>query len=208
MNQQINFLKAYPKSAAQFPAKWAMLAGAALLGLLILISFFMGVHQIQSSLTAKHAGEEYSQVNAVLQQTKKEHPLLGTNLPVAEQVHALETELNLKKNYYLSLTRPNLRVGFSNYLYVLTKIVPEGVWLKEITIDQGINGTWLDGYMLNAAAVTRFLQALQDSTTFVGTSYHLTSVKKLPGKPYDEFKISNMGLDAKEPEIARDTPEK
>ena len=194
MKQQINFLKSLPQTPLQLPAKWITLATIATLVLLTWISFNMALNTVDNYLFVKQIHEENIQVTATFQQAAKAYPLLAGDMPLVDKVGALEKELQTKKNQYDTLSHTALRHGFSSYLQTLAKIVPQGLWLSDIIVNQETKTASMKGYMINPVAVSQLLQALQHSPSFAGITFHLFYVKQIPEKSYSEFELANVTL--------------
>ena len=199
MKQQINFLKSVPKAPLQFPAKWITLATVAALGVLTLVSFSMALNTVDNYLLVKQIHAENIRVTTTFQQAAKAYPLLAGDIPLVDQIGTLVKELQEKKDNYATLTHTALRTGFSNYLLTLAKIVPEGLWLSEIVLNQETKNGSLSGYMVNPVAVSQLLEALQHSPPFASITFHLFYVKQVPGQSYSEFQLANVSLNESKP---------
>lgn len=191
MKQDIDFLKSLPPKPVQLPAKWITLAAVASLALITLISFDMTISQIDDYFNVKKIHADNLQVTMLFQKTAKIYPLLAGDTPLPIQVGALEKALEDKKNEYAVITQSALHYGFSNYLDALSKIVPDGLWLNAISINQVKKVASLSGYMIKPVDVSILLQALQDSPTFAGTTFNVFTVKGVQGKAYTSFNITN-----------------
>lgn len=187
MTQHINFLKSFPKAPLRLPAKWITLATVASVALLTLISLTKEIYQISHYQTIKQIHTDNTLATIQFQNIAKTYPLLASDIPLAIQITTLENELEKKKHDYATLTRASLRHGFSNYLTTLAQVVPEGLWLNKIFINQETKQMSLGGYMIKPVDVSRLLQALQDSPAFASTTFNLFYVKEMPGKPYTAF---------------------
>ena len=53
--------------------------------------------------------------------------------------------------------------GFSTYLQTLAKLVPEGLWVDEIFINQENNSASIKGYETKPDAVSLLMQSLQNA---------------------------------------------
>lgn len=195
MKQEINFLKALPKEPIQLPAQWITLIVIATLALLTVISLGMGMTQIKDAWALRQVHHAHTEALTVFQKTAKLHPLLASETPVVEQIALLKTRLKNKQIYYEDISRSALRYGFSNYLGALADVIPEGVWLNEMMIDQTTKNTSLSGYALQPVKMSLFLEALQKAEPFAGTTFGLFSMKAIPKKAYIEFKITNTQAD-------------
>jgi len=195
MKQDIDFLKSLSKEPLQLPAQWITFAVIATLGLLTLISLSMGVTQIKDAWTLRQVHHENMDASAVFQKTAKLHPLLASETPMIEQVARLKDRLRKKQIYYEDMSRRALRYGFSNYLEALAHVVPDGLWLNEMMIDQTTKNISLSGYALQPVQVSLFLEALQGSTPFSETTFGLFYMKAIPDKAYIDFKITNTKAD-------------
>lgn len=95
-----------------------------------------------------------------------------------------------KKNFDI-LTGSSLRYGFSNYLETLAQVVPDGLWLSTIMINQEYKLVTIKGYMVKPANMSSLLQALQETPTFAKTIFNVFYIKNVTGKSYTEFSLTN-----------------
>ena len=195
MRQDLDFLKSVPKAPLQLPAKWITFAFVNMLALLTLISLGMLITQIQDHRTLKHIQSENLKTIETFHKIAKAHPLLASNTPLTKQIKILKEELDNQKSYYTALTRVALRYGFSHYMDALAMVVPKGLWLNEININQTKKTATLGGYMLQPVEVSSFLAALQNIGAFSGTTFNLFYVKAVPETSVIEFKITNKKTD-------------
>jgi len=191
MKQEIDFLKSIPKEPLPLPAAWITLAVVATAGLFMLISLGMGLTQIKDAWNLRQIQHAHMDTVAVFQKTAKTYPLLASETPLIEQVASLQEALNKKKIYYADLSRSVLRYGFSNHLGALAQIVPKGLWLNEIKIDQVTKNISLSGYMLQPVDVSLFLEALQHATPFSEATFDVFYIKAVPEQSVIEFSITN-----------------
>lgn len=194
MKQHINFLKDFPKPEQQLPAQWIILGLISTLVLVTLVSIYLVVSQLNNYVLLKQAHQENNRMSSTFQEIAKSHPLLASDIPLAVQIATVEKELNEKQKNLEMITGSTLRYGFSNYLDVLSKIVPEGLWLKKIIIDQETKSILINGDMMRAVDMSLFLQALQSAGAFSKTIFSLFYIKDVKDKPYIEFNLMNEGL--------------
>lgn len=194
MKQHIDFLTSQPKTPTQLPAKWITFAVIGTLALCTLISFSMAISTIQNNRVVKQELAESINATTQLQHAAKTYPLLANEKSLDYQVSALKKELQNKQAEYETLTRTTLRFGFSNYLQTLATLVPEGLWLTDIILNQETNNATLNGYMINPDAVSRLLQGLQYAAMFAKFKFHLFYIKQVKNRSYIEFKLANTTL--------------
>lgn len=194
MKQKINFLKTLPPQPLQLQAKWITRITLAVIAALTLISFIMAIYQVRASFTMNKIRTENKDAITKFQHTAKLYPLLSSETPLIEQIATAEKKLQEKKNHYAVLTKTALRHGFSNYLRTLATIIPEGLWLREIAIDQETHSASLGGYMLKPISVAMFMQELQKTPAFAEMKFNLFYVKQNPQEAYIAFKIANSAL--------------
>ena len=191
MKQQIDFQSSSLKALIQLPAKWITYLIIATFVILMFISLGMALNQVRDNHVVKRIHAENIKVTSVFQNLAKNYPLLASEVPLAKQLADLENELQTKKSYHATLTRATLQYGFSNYLRTLAKLVPPGLWLDEIKIDQEAKNTSMSGYMQKPDSVSRLLQVLQQAGPFKGTNFNLFYLKSIPEKSYAKFRIAN-----------------
>ncbi|MDP3704842.1 MAG: PilN domain-containing protein [Legionellaceae bacterium] len=195
MKQQIDFLKYLPSGPLQLPAKWITLASITSFALIVVISFSMALSQIDDYFVVKRIHADNTQLTILFQEAAKRYPLLASDTPLSIQVGALEKDLQDKKNEYATLTQSALHYGFSNYLDTLSKVVPDGLWLSDISINQKTKRASLSGYMTQPVDFSILLKSMQDSTTFAGTTFNVFTVKAISEKSYTAFNITNTTED-------------
>ncbi len=191
MRQDVDFLKVKATEPFELPAQWITMAAVALLALFTLISLGLLMVEVTEHWSLKRAQKQTSKTIVAFQKIARTHPLLASNTPLVKQIETLKTALAEQKSYYVTLTRVALRYGFSNYLETLAAVVPEGLWLDEVTINQSAKTASLHGYMLKPVDVSTFLEALQKIGAFSGTTFKFFSVKAVPDTAVIEFKITN-----------------
>lgn len=194
MKQDIDFLKNQPKRSVEFPAKWITLAAIGSLVLCMLISLYMAISTIQNNELVKQELAKSISSTTLLQQMAKAYPLLAGEQSLDDQITALKQELQTKKTDYETLTHTALRSGFSNYLQLLAKLVPEGLWLTDIKLNQDTNNATLGGYMMNPGTLPKLLQGLQHTEIFSKFKFHLFYIKQVKDQEYTEFKLANTTL--------------
>lgn len=194
MKQHIDFFKSQPKTPIQLPAKWITLTTIASLVLCMLISLDMALNVLRDNKLIKHILAENIRVTHDFQKAANAYPLLAGNKSLVEQLGELEKKLHDKKDVFARITHKALRFGFSNYLQTLANIVPEGLWLSDIALNQETKTATISGYTINPVAVSTLLQALQDSTVFTGLTFHLFYLKQVPEKSYGEFRLATNTL--------------
>lgn len=191
MSQQINFLKTIHKEEPELPGQWVILSIIGALSFVTIISLYMIMHQASTYILLKIAHTKNHQVSTVFQQTATAYPLLAGDVPLAIQITTLEKALGEKKHNFEALTGSALRYGFSNYLNTLAKIVPEGLWIKKLSIDQAKKTATINGYIVKPVDVSILLQALQKSPAFSKTVFNLFYIKDVPVQNYTEFSLTN-----------------
>jgi Tfp pilus assembly protein PilN len=194
MKQQIDFLKSKPGVLVQLPAKWITRAVVATLIVCMFFSLNVAVGTIQYYRNVRKGLEENINATRLFQEVAKSYPLLAGQKSLDYQIAALKQELEEKQTEYASLTHTALRLGFSKYMESLSKLVPEGLWITDISVDQQTNTASLSGGMTNPVAISRLMQALQTSEIFSKFTFHLFYVKQMINKPYIMFKVANIQL--------------
>ncbi len=195
MKQQIDFLRSLPSGPLQLPAKWITLASIVSLALIVVISLSMAISQIGDYFVVTRIHSDNTQVTRLFQDAAKRYPLLAGDMPLAVQIGVLEKELQDKKNEYATITQSALHYGFSNYLNTLAKVVPDGLWLSDIAINQKAKRASLSGYVIQPVDFSVLLKSMQDSVTFAGTTFNVFTVNAIPEKSYTAFHITNTTED-------------
>lgn len=194
MKQEINFLKSRPKAPNQLPAKLITFAVIGTLALCTLISLNMAVSTIEANKVVIQERAESINATLILQKAARTYPLLASEQSLDQQIKTLKQELQNKQTEYETLTRTTLRHGFSNYLQTLAQLVPEGLWLTDIKLNQETNDATLGGYMLTPVAVSQLLHGLQLTEMFAKFKFHLFYVKQVKDRSYAEFKVASTTL--------------
>jgi len=68
-------------------------------------------------------------------------------------------------------------ISFSDYLAVLTKVQEKGVWLKKVSISDSGNAIRLEGYVLQAKALPKYLEKLSKNRVMSGMSFKIFNLK-------------------------------
>ena len=194
MKQHINFLKSTPEEKLRFPAKWIILSIISSLVLVMIISLYLIAHHASIYIQLRQAHNKHDQSSTLFQETARRYPLLASEIPLVLQIATLEKVLKEKKNSFEAITGSSLRYGFSNYLEILANVVPEGLWIKKIVIDQEKKTATINGFMVKPVDVSVLLQALQRSPIFDRTLFNVFYIKDIPDKTYTEFHLTNEAI--------------
>lgn len=183
-------------------AVWIGLAALGLLLILIAVSSAQAIYNytINQQLDDARAIRVGAQKN--YQALANSYPLLTIDKPLVDQVTDYETQLRQKRETFDALTHATIRRPFSTYMQTLSEIVPNGLWLTGININQDLKNISLSGFSIAPVSVSVFLQALQTQPAFKGIIFDLFYVKKVKDKDYVQFEIANETLmsDISEPE--------
>lgn len=195
MKQTINFLKSIPQQPQYLSAVW--IAVVVLTTLVVISGVSIRLIYIQHHLTQELETVRAQRVQAqeAYQQLAKSYPLLASDQPLVERVSEFEQEVEEKRAELAEISHTILRRPFSAYLQSLAHLVPSGLWLTSILLDQDTHQVSLKGYSLRPVDVSTLLQSLQESSVFSNVTFDLFYVKKVEEKPYIEFEIANVPAD-------------
>lgn len=191
MSQQINFLKTLQQEPIRLTSRIIALSVVSTLSFLVFVSLYIAMQQLHYSFKIKQAEQKNNEVSVDLQKTQQQYPLLVNKNFLIQQVVDLETNLQVKKKECDAITHASEHLGFSNYLLSLTQLIPAGVWLDEISIDQGTGKASLHGYAMKSEDSPILLQNLQSSLAFSRFQFESFTLKAIPNLLYSQFKISN-----------------
>lgn len=194
MTQNLNFLKFTPKTKDFLSAKIILASGVTLLFLLLGVSAALGVNQYYLSQELEQAQQKRMVEDRAFQTIAQKNPLFTADKPLVDQVSEFETLFRAKKEEFDRLTHATLRKPFSSYLKTLSQVVPDGLWLTTIDINQDTKNVSISGYSLQPVFVSTLMQALQTPSAFDGISFDLFYVRKLEDRSYIEFEIANDKL--------------
>lgn len=200
MTQQIDFLKSFTARENRLPALCMGLAALAILGICALISIAFGVYQMGVKQELIRVQEELAEATQNYAKLAEKYPLLASDKPLVDRVGEFEKNLRERQAHFSKLTHATSRRPFSKYMQTLSQIVPKGLWLTEISIDQDAQDISLAGYSLQAVSVSLFLEGLQSSAAFGNVVFDLFYVKKVKDKNYIQFEIANDKLSSYEEE--------
>ncbi|KTC64614.1 Fimbrial assembly protein (PilN) (plasmid) [Legionella adelaidensis] len=206
MIQDINFLNFLPQKKDFLNANHILISSLALIILLIIASISLGINQGLTHSELEKAQKRRAQAEIAFQQVTKTYPLLTIDKPLVNQVSELESMLQKKQEQFGHLTHATLRKPFSHYLQTLTRVVPNGLWLTNIRIDQDTQNVSITGVSLQPLFVSVLMQSLQSAASFADIQFDLFYVKKLKHTSYIEFEIANdqlTGASKKAKEINR-----
>jgi hypothetical protein len=201
MKQNIDFFPSLSTESVKLPSKWITISVAASMVLIMLLSLTTLLNQIRYYFELKQVHADNIQATALFYKIAKSYPLLATDTPLGVHLGLLEEALKEQEKQYADLTRSKLRYGFSNYMKTLAQIVPEGVWLKTISIHQEKKTALLIGDMVKPVDVSILLDALQTAPTFSDTVFNVFYIKGVPGKTNIEFKVTNASLNIVTPQV-------
>jgi Tfp pilus assembly protein PilN len=194
MIQQINFLKSFPKQSQQLPALWIGAILGSLLALLFLVSMGLSAYKIVEKKQLTRAQQQTLQAAIDYQRLAAAYPLLAEDKPLVDRVGEFEKDLRNKESQFQEITHATLRKPFSRYMQALSLMVPEGLWLSNININQDTDSVSLQGFSVKPLFVSVLLQELQKATAFSNVVFDLFYVKAIKNKSYIQFEIANKKL--------------
>lgn len=191
MKQEIEFIKSFPKTTVQLPSQWIFIATITAFVLFISISIIMLMYQMNQYMALRGLISRHAVVFAESKKLSAQYPLLANSSSLINNLPIMEATLNEKQAYYASLSRTALRRGFSEYLLALASLVPDGLWLQKIIINQEAENFLLAGYMIEPVKISLLIQSMQKAPVFTNISFDLLNIKEVPKKIYTEFTVSN-----------------
>ena len=194
MNQNVNFLKSFPKVSKRLPAQWIFWSAGILAALLSAISIVVGVQQFMLDQKLEAAKQERLQAELAFQQVAKAYPLFASDKPLVEQVSEYEKTLREKQSRYEAMTHKTMRNPFSKYMQTLSTIAPVELWFTNINIDQDNRSISLSGFSLQPIQVSILLESLRTAPLFSELVFDLFYVKKVSDKNYIQFEVATDKL--------------
>ena len=151
----------------------AFLATAAVVGLLIMVTIFLGTK----------AGSLHRQLNDV---NKKMEALR----PIAQEVERLEQTLRrLQDRQTVLRTLLSRQLPATDSLRALRTVIPQDVWLIDLATS-GARGVVFDGYTFTFKSVARFMVALKDSDRFRNIDLTSTQKEKIGERDVVKFQVT------------------
>ena len=151
----------------------AFLATAAVVGLLIVVTIFLGTR----------AGALHRQLNDV---NKKMEALR----PIAQEVERLEQTLRrLQDRQTVLRTLLSRQLPATDSLRALRTVIPQDVWLIDLATS-GACGVTFDGYTFTYRSVARFMVALKDSDRFRNIDLTSTQKEKIGERDVVKFQVT------------------
>lgn len=181
MKQQINlYLPEFRK--VKDPLTFERLVSISLAVLAVL--FLVSVYEFWRSSSLGNKLQELDAQRLALQSrteaTLEEITSRSTDAELVKTVDELEEGLSGKRvlmEFLAGREEGNTR-GFSGYLRELSVFHLEGLRLTHILLDQGGESVTLEGEVLKADLVTRYLQALNSGSSFMGKSFASLSIRE------------------------------
>ena len=151
----------------------AFLATAAVVGLLIMVTIFLGTK----------AGSLHRQLNDV---NKKMEALR----PIAQEVERLEQTLRrLQDRQTVLQALLSRQLPATDSLRALRTVIPQDVWLIDLATS-GARGVVFDGYTFTFKSVARFMVALKDSDRFRNIDLTSTQKEKIGERDVVKFQVT------------------
>lgn len=191
MKQEIEFIKSLPKTSIQLPSQWMLMITIATFVCFISISIIMLIYQMHQYIALRSLLSKHTVALTESKKLSAQYPLLAISSSLINNLPIIEATLKEKQNYYISLSRTALRRGFSEYLLALADLVPNGLWLQKMIINQEEENFLLTGYMTDPVKISLLIQSMQNSQIFTKINFDLLDIKAVPKKTYTEFTVSN-----------------
>ncbi|HTD47935.1 MAG TPA: PilN domain-containing protein [bacterium] len=151
----------------------AFLATAAVVGLLIVVTIFLGTR----------LGALHRQLNDV---NKKMEALR----PIAQEVDRLEQTLRrLQDRQTVLRALLSRQLPATDSLRALRTVIPQDVWLIDLATS-GARGVVFDGYTFTYRSVARFMVALKDSDRFRNIDLTSTQKEKIGERDVVKFQVT------------------
>lgn len=161
--------------------------------LLIIISFVTLGRQEAANHLLKNAQVQQQQADAAFKKLAVAYPLFATETPFVTKVADFEKMVKDKTAQVEELTHYTYRKPFSSYLYTLTQVTPQGLWLYNIHVNQDVHNVSLSGFTIDPVLVSKFVEIIQVSPPFTGDNFELMTVKKMPDG-LNEFEVADEQL--------------
>lgn len=203
--QQINFLKALPKSTSRLSPFIMGLVLLSTLVVLMLISVIVGLNHHQAYKSLDEAQKNLIIAQQAYNKIAKDYPLLASDIPFVTRVKDLEDKFQAKKAELDSLRHLINRRGFSEYLRDLAQKTPDTLWLNQIQINHDSSSITLNGYSTRPDALPEFMNNLLDTDAFKQETFNLFFVKTIKNHPYLKFSIATKDLGPEEENIIEPT---
>ncbi len=172
--QQINLYQDEFRSRTEWLSGANLIKGVALLAVLLATYsglIFMSFSGTSSTYAkAQHAQKE---LEAHLQTAREAYPPRAKDKRLAEQVAALEVELDTKRRVIDTLSERSFgnTDGFAEHFSALARQRLDGLWLTTLVIDEGGTEVGIKGGTLEPELVPRYLQRLSAEQVFAGTEF-------------------------------------
>lgn len=190
--QQVNFLHALPKpTAVAFPARYILWVGLAFVVLLAFISLLLLWESSHYRSKLATLSQQKVQIQLTNQQIQKSNPQAFAESKLAENVKALEKIVAHKERVYGKINKLSKASGFSAYLAALARSTPQGMWFRQIFIDNDHQQILLKGYALNSDKLPEFMSAIAKNAIFAKTQFHAFSINEDQAHPWISFKLAN-----------------
>lgn len=194
MKQDINFLKLLPKISNPLSANKIGLISICLLVFLMVISGGIGLYGHSENKKLDQSTQDLNKAQAAYDKIIALFPMFASDKPLVQQITELKRSIQDKEDHLEAISHQTLRQPFSPYLQKLSQAIPTDLWLNNIYIDQDSGNISISGFGLQSIDVSNFLRELRQEAPFKGTEFDLFYVKKVPGKNYVQFEISNNQL--------------
>ncbi|KTD82580.1 PilN domain-containing protein [Legionella waltersii] len=196
--QSINFVNSLPKATSRLSAFWLGFILFCILVTLLIISFIIEGVYINAYRVEKGAETELQQAQADFANLQKTYPLLADDTPLVNKVVELDKNYQEKVHELEVLQHMIVRLGFSNYLESLARVIPSSLWLNEIVIHHDQNKVTLNGFTIDPDSITSLMRNLSKEEPFKKIEFTLFFVQALKNHSYAKFSISNSELGQKE----------
>lgn len=150
---------------------------------------FIQSRQILSKIdNLKQQKEEFNIKIGVL---KASLPDKGIEVKLQEQVASLGKIKSIRQRMFQEISRleKDEKVGFSKYLYALSKYDIEGVWLTSFNFYKGGDEIVLEGKAESAKLIPKLVSKLGEDPVFSGKSFEFLNIYKEKKEDFIKFTL-------------------
>jgi hypothetical protein len=201
--QHINFyLQLAQKQTLLLSAKQQLQAVAVIAAVLVLYAVYLWFANTQLRAELADAQQQQRQVEAVVEDLRKEKIHQLKDKTIEQQVAALERDIGFRR-YVLNNVAPSASKAsnFSEHLQGLARQQIDGLWFTLIHLQQGGDQLALNGFSRRPEYLPRYLQKLSSEPVYAGHNFSVFRMS-LPEPAADN--LLSFEVRAKEVDKARE----
>lgn len=189
--QNINMLQGLPTREKYYFTfklfKRLMLIWFAILMILYFIIF--GIHLVKS-IKMDALKNDKSKMLHKIEEIAAKNTQNSKDRNLKANIQKIKTEIDEKK-LILSFFKNRRKDQFSHYLLEISKVIPDNVWLNQITILLKTDKIFIRGYALDGNSAISFARQLDSNDLFDDYRLYLTDLRLNDQLGYYEFEINN-----------------